>query len=155
MERLRCLFGKDDALHDFADRFLREASLFSMAAHGKDMLDLGDAHVCKLHTEGDYQVELVTVRGGYYIPPHVHPHMDSIEVNLAGAVRFVINGDDVFNLMSDERLLQRTRLRGLRIDRQDVHKGQVLPCGATFLSIQKWNRQPGSVGLDRCESGFV
>lgn len=148
MERLRCLFGVDDELHQFAERFLQSASLFSMVAAGKDMLELGDASVCKLHTDGQFQVELVTVQGGYYIPPHIHPSMDSIEVNLSGAVRFVINGDDVFQSMTDARLLQRTRMRGLRINRNDVHKGQVLPCGAAFLSFQKWHKSPSSVGLD-------
>jgi hypothetical protein len=148
VEKLRCLFGKDDDLHQFAERFLRDASFFTMVAAGKDMLNLGDASVCKLHTDGMFQVELVTVRGGYYIPPHTHPHMDAIEVNVSGAVRFVVNGNDVFKETSDERLLQRTRMRGLRIGRHDNHHGWVLPCGAVFLSLQKWHKAPTSVGLD-------
>jgi hypothetical protein len=147
MERLRCLFGLDDALHQFAERFLQSASLFSMTAPN-DILNLGEVSVTKLHTEGEFQVELVTAQGGYYIPRHVHPYMDSIEVNVAGAVRFVINGDDVFRNVTDSRLLQRSKMRGLRINRHDVHHGQVLPCGAMFLSIQRWHKTPNSVGLD-------
>jgi hypothetical protein len=147
MERLRCLFGEDDALHRFAERFLQTASFFGMNA-ANDALALGEVVVAKLHTEGAFQVELVAVQGGYYIPPHVHPHMDSIEVNVAGAVRFVVNGNDVFKGLTDARLLQRSKMRGLRINRSDVHHGQVLPCGALFLSIQHWREAPGSVGLD-------
>lgn len=148
MDRLRCLFAKNDDLHEFADKFLRYSNFFSMLASGSNMWDWGDATVCRLHTAEPFQVELVTVRGGYYIPPHVHPHMDSIEVNLSGAVRFVINGDDVFENTTDERLLQRMHLRGIRIDHNDIHHGQVLPCGACFLSFQKWHKPATSVGLD-------
>lgn len=148
MNRLRCLFAKDDALHNYAERFMRSASFFSMNAGARDLLNFGTAQVAKLHTDGDFQVELVTVAGGFYIPKHVHPNMDSIEVNVSGAVRFIVEDEDVFAGQSDDRLLQRMQHKGLRIDHGQMHHGQVLPTGAVFLSFQRWLSEPTSVGLD-------
>lgn len=148
MKRLRCLFGIDDELHAYAQRFLEAATFFSMNAPAAEMLDLGGPTVCKLQQDGEYQVELVSVPAGFYIPKHVHPNMDSIEVSISGAVRFILNDVDIFAHLDDARLLCRAKHRSLRINRTDVHHGKALATGAIFLSIQRWTGNPASAGTD-------
>ena len=143
MKKLRCIGGQDDALLAYASEFLyaRPASL----AGALLMRDVGNLQVAVLARDGQFQVELGVLAGGTVIPAHVHPHVDTIEIGVAGAVRLMVNGVDPFAAVPDERLGRFTRSRGIRINRGDLHSGLVLPGGAMFLSVQCWSGLPSSV----------
>jgi hypothetical protein len=139
--RFRCAFAISDELHEFASNWLRSASIANAGACRSD----GRVVSSVLNRSGRFQVEMVCARAGTPIPPHVHPSADTIEVGVSGAVRLWINGADPFEAVPDDRLAAFTRMRGVRINRADVHGGLVLPGGAVFLSIQRWIDEPLSV----------
>jgi len=112
------------------------------------MAEVEGAQVAVVHRRGQFQAELCCVRGGFVIPEHVHPHADTIEMMLCGAMRLFVNGIDPFSRIPDARLTAFARLRGIRINSTDVHGGKALHGGAWFLSVQRWKGEPRSVLTD-------
>ena len=135
MKRLRTWFGIDDELQAFAERWLNTGGSLC-GAHSLTAAD-GSMVAC-LYRDGAYQVELCTTPAGMVIPEHIHPHADTIEVSVAGALRLTVNGVDAFEGMSDEAVARVSKWRGLRINHNDWHGTTVGAPGAMFLSIQKW-----------------
>lgn len=137
---MRVAFAVHDELHAYA-----QAIRFDWPQH---MVEVEGAQVAVVHRDGPFQAELCCLRGGVLIPEHVHPHVDTIELGVCGAVRLFINGRDPFEAVPDERLAAFVQRRGIRINSDDVHGGRVLPGGAWFLSVQHWRGAPRSVLSD-------
>jgi hypothetical protein len=146
MHKLRTYFGISDDLQDFAEEFLNRPGYLSDA---KMLRHADGALVAVVCQDGSFQVELCSVPAGLVIPDHVHPHADTIEVSVAGALRLRVNGVDPFDGMPDELVARRNRWRGLRINHTDIHGTTVGEPGAMFFSIQKWRGvEPRSVLTD-------
>lgn len=145
MRKLRTFFGIDDDLQAFAQDWLNRPD---QLAAPLSLTCVDGAMVTKLYCDGKYQVELCAVPGGLVIPPHIHPHMDTIEVGLSGALRLEINGVDPYAGVPDERLERHYRGRGIRINATDWHGTTVGMPGSMFLSIQRWAGTPTSVLTD-------
>lgn len=141
--KLRCGYAIHDDLHAFAEAWISGGQAMPLRT-----TDAGTAQVLCLYREGAYQVELCCMSAGAVIPPHVHPHADTIEVGVFGAVRLSVNGADPYADIPDDRLADFTRMRGIRINATDVHGGRVVGAGAAFLSIQRWAGDPQSVLTD-------
>lgn len=112
------------------------------------MVQVDGVHVARLLKDGRYQVELCCLQAGAAIPTHVHEEADTIEVGVVGAVRLLVDGIDPFERVSDLRLPSFVRRRGISIPAGVPHSGVVLPCGAWFLSVQRWHNEPRSVLTD-------
>lgn len=145
MRAFRVAYGVQDDLHEYARAWLATGSPLAGATA---LRDIGNGQFAVLGRGGRFQVELCVVRGGVEIPEHTHPHADTIEVGIAGAVRLLVNRADPFEAIPDERLAIFTKGRGIRINRGDRHGGRVLSGGAMFLSVQRWDGVPGSVLTD-------
>ena len=109
------------------------------------------AHVV-LFREGQYQVEMyLLMQPSSTFPPHRHPHVDTIEVDIAGELLFTVDGT---RTPSNVTLLVlsafgETRKRAVRIRPNQEHWVHVGEKGGAFLSIQQWiGREPSSVVLD-------
>lgn len=144
MHTLRTVLGIEDDLQAFAQDFLNSGGILS---HALSLRQTGGNLVACLHRDGQFQVEMFTIPGGFVINPHRHPNTDTIEVPVAGLVRLNVNGEEPFEKFSDEAL-KKMRWRGLRINHDDMHGGTVAEGGAMFLSIQRWVTAPSSVQLD-------
>lgn len=102
-----------------------------------------------LHRDGCFQAELYVFPAGKDIPAHDHPAVDSIEVQICGALDLVVEGKSVMDMFPMERRGTAFMNRGFRIPAGAVHSVSVGPCGASFLSIQKWHgKEPTSIGDD-------
>ena len=137
---MRVAFAIKDDLHDYA-----QSIRFDWPQR---MEEVEGAQVAVIHRSGRFQAELCCVRGGFLIPAHVHPHADTIEIGVCGAVRLFVNGIDPFSAIPDDRLPAFTRGRGIRINHNDQHGGIAIPGGAWFLSVQRWDCEPRSVLTD-------
>jgi hypothetical protein len=139
---MRCAFAIDDDLHAFARSWLESPSF-----DAEHVAVVDGATVERVYRGGAMQVELCRVPAGYRIPEHVHPHADTIEVGVSGAIRLTVNGADPFAFVPDARLAAFTRGRGVRINHADVHGGVALT-DCAFWSIQRWESKPTSVLTD-------
>lgn len=138
--RLRTFFGIDDDLQAFAEGWLNRPS---QLANALSLSQADGALVSVLYRDDRFQVELCAVTAGTFIPAHVHPNADTIEVSVSGALRLPVNGRVVDADVPDRLLARFNRWRGIRINHDDVHGGAVVPQpGAMFLSIQRWNVGP-------------
>lgn len=147
MARLRCLYGVRDDLHEFAEYAWNTLSFGAMTADLAWAVDHQGVQCAILHRDACYQAELIVVQPGVIIPTHTHPGTDSIEVPVAGAVRFWIDGKDLYRGIDDARLLKLIRGNGLRIAQDAPHGGRALPTiGAMFLSFQRWEGAPRHIG---------
>lgn len=108
----------------------------------------GRSSIIVMHRDGRYQTELVSVMGPGEFPPHRHPHLDSIEVLLAGDIEFLVDGRTVLRPIEDEG----NSLFGakVRVRKNAAHGGRVGDKGAVFLSVQRWDKafEPSSVVVD-------
>jgi hypothetical protein len=141
----RCAFAIDDDLHHFAAMWLA----LPPPPMPTEWVHMDGAAVACLHTAAPFQVELCRVPSGYVIPDHVHPHADTIEVGVEGAVRLAVNGIDAFKRIPDSMMPRVVRGRGIRINATDMHGGRaVARQTAFFYSIQRWIGDPQSVLSD-------
>lgn len=133
----RCLFGKRDDLHAYAE---------CMAARARELMasaplagrDYGPVVSALVHRDRAFQTELFTVAPGTHIPTHRHPGVDSIECPVAGFIRFTISGKDPYERVPDHRLARFALGKLVRINAGDLHSGVAGPHGARFLSMQRW-----------------
>ena len=95
-----------------------------------------------LYRDGQYQVELFTIKKEAVGISHVHPNVDSYECYVNGEIDFVISGQLYSTKEGDVGQLT-------RIHPWDWHTGDS-KVGGSFLSIQKWLNgvSPTSVTLD-------
>lgn len=109
-----------------------------------------------LYREGAFQVELFLFPPGTKVPPHRHPHVDTIEMHVAGDFDFrvTVEGQMVSSIPLEflhARKDGHSRWwgRGVRVRPDTVHELEVGPSGACFLSLQHWiGRAPTTVGED-------
>jgi quercetin dioxygenase-like cupin family protein len=133
--RLRTFFGVNDDLQEFAEHWLNSPAYL---ADAKELTYADGALVACVYRDDVFQVELCSTPGGLVIPDHTHPHADTIEVSVAGALRLHVNGRDPFAGLPDAIVARRNKWRGIRINHDDVHGTTVGHPGAMFFSIQKW-----------------
>jgi len=102
---------------------------------------VADTNGLVLYREGQYQVELFSVKPNSTIKPHVHPNVDSYEVYIAGDIVFTCDGLDY---------AQKELGATIRVRPDSWHSGIFGNRGGVFLSIQKWGNDvhPKFVGDD-------
>ncbi len=144
---MRCLYGKDDDLHEYAERVLKMPlggllSEFSMSK------DYGPFTSIVLHRDGRFQTEMVIIEPNTMITDHTHPGVDSIECTLLGGVRLHVSGHGPSNTADDKAVFDSMRGKLVRISGSAKHGGLVGKDGVTFLSMQRWNDIPiGYIGI--------
>lgn len=146
MRKLRTIRCVRDDLQSFAEDWLNgPAHLWN----AKSISHADGVLVSCLYQDEQFQVELCCASPGLVIPDHIHPHADTIELNVVGVLRLHVNREDIYAGLTDENA-QRLSHWGVRINSTDIH-GTVTPVGkngAMFLSIQKWVGKPQSVLTD-------
>ena len=140
-----------DPLVAFAEFFLSQP-LVALTTPVLPVTSQGPVAHVVLTRQGQYQVELyLLMQPNSTFPPHRHPHVDTIEVNLSGDLLFALDGVDT---PSNTTLIVpsaygETRKRAVRIRPNQEHWVHVGPTGGAFLSIQHWmGQEPRSVVLD-------
>lgn len=135
--RLKCLFGVQDDLHDYAeavrarlDEHLKAAPLSSLANEQWDC--------AVVHRAGQMQAEVIRIGPNERIPPHLHPHVDSIDLLVTGDIDLVISGKRVAEGYSSERRAAFLKRAGLRIAANAPHGGATLGEGVLYISCQRW-----------------
>lgn len=101
-----------------------------------------------LYRDGRYQAELFLITESAVFPAHTHPHVDAIEVMIAGNIEFVVRGQSFRqDLLAGHPPKFGTKV-GVRAGVSHtaiLHEG-----GGAFLSLQRWREgvPMTSVGLD-------
>ena len=111
-KKLHCLFGIKDDLHEFAEAAINTLPLCAMNAPLTWCQDFGSVQAGILHRDDNFQIELIVVQPNVWIPEHVHPGTDTIEYPISGHVRFVINGQALFDGYDDDRFLSFSKGKG-------------------------------------------
>ena len=98
----------------------------------------GDTTGVVLYRKAPYQVELFIVKPNSIIKQHIHPNVDSYEVNLSGNVVFECDG------------IKHSDCTPVRVKPESWHGGSFGTQGGSFLSVQKWLNgvEPTFVGDD-------
>lgn len=143
----------DDDLTDFLQWYLDAGQrIFTPLNKSIHFVD-GLTSLC-IYRHEPYQVELVTVKPGTYIPPHTHPNVDSYEVALRG-IEFYSGGKTTLpmwfaNQPSPTSNLSMAHYMVVRILPETEHAAKAGPEGGCFLSVQKWLNgvEPTAVGMD-------
>ncbi|MGH7124457.1 MAG: hypothetical protein ACREFI_08810 [Stellaceae bacterium] len=89
-----------------------------------------------LYRSRPYQVELIIIRPGFYIPPHKHPNVDALDVNLDGYNRVVI----ARRVMPEPAASASAFARRVPVPRNVLHDGRTTT-GSAYLSLQRWHRE--------------
>jgi hypothetical protein len=144
--RLRCLFGVKDDLHDYAEAI--HARLAEFAQHDS-LADLDSAQwACRVvNRTGNLQAELIRINPCEVIPQHIHPHVDSVDLIIAGDIDLVISGKRIAEGYSKDRRSSFLKRAGLRIAANAPHGGSTGPDGVLFISCQKWDVPPSHIAL--------
>jgi quercetin dioxygenase-like cupin family protein len=125
---------KDD-LKEFLDWWLENKATFPPEENST--IYQGDTTGVVLYKKAPFQVELFIVKPGKEIKQHIHPNVDSYEVNLAGYIEFTCDG----KVYCDGK--------PVRVKPNAWHGG-FFPKGGSFISVQKWLNgvEPKFVGDD-------
>jgi hypothetical protein len=122
-----------DRLRDFASWYLAEPRWpIAMPADSLRVLDGWSELI--LYRDGDYQVELVTVKPDYVIPPHRHPHIASYEYQVVGDSTVHIGGRPLPSVPREGAGIRRC----CSLPRNMLHGG-VTPTGGVFLTLQRFH----------------
>lgn len=94
-----------------------------------------------LYRDGQFQVQLLTVKPISVIPEHIHPNIDSYEVYISGDIVFSLEGEKSKGMEPFE---------SIRVKPSNWHGGTFGDTGGCFLSVQHWlnDVKPTSVGYD-------
>lgn len=143
---LKVLFGVRDDLYDYAEavraRLAEVLGTKPIAAR-----DFGNFDCAVLHRAGSFQAELVHIQPDQRIPPHVHPHVSSIDLLVSGDVDLVVNGARIAHGYAAERRMSFMKRAAIRIAANVVHGGVTAGEGVTFLSCQRWAVPPHHIAL--------
>lgn len=142
--------GSSDPLVDFLVWYGRHGPAFPMVPHAA--IDrVGQIPGVTLFRSGAFQVQLFILPPGA-VPLHRHPHVDTIEMHLAGHYDFRVGGVSAIPMqhLHDRRgRVSRWWWRGVRVRPDTWHDLVVHDAGAAFLSVQHWlGTAPASVGDD-------
>lgn len=90
---------------------------------------------------GPFQIQLFLAEPDVYIPPHVHPDVDSYEVFLRGMEFYhegdtVISMDQAFMMGNNDKPLYSGGI--IRVKPDESHGGLSSSTGGAFLSVQHW-----------------
>ena len=143
----------DDDLTDFLQWYLDAGQrIFTPLNKSIHFVD-GLTSLC-IYRHEPFQVELVTVKPGTYIPPHTHPNVDSYEVALRG-IEFYSGGKTTLpmwfaNQPSPTSNLSMAHYMVVRILPETEHAAKAGTEGGCFLSVQQWLNgvAPTAVGMD-------
>ena len=96
-----------------------------------------------LFREPPFQVELITFwPGGFAVPEHRHPNVDTIQVLLSGDLRFMVDGKTAPWKALDDRLVCKPGFeilkRTVAIRANQSHSAESQRTGATWLSFENW-----------------
>lgn len=152
MENINTLESNADRLVAFAEWFLTQP-LAALTPPALPVVSQGPVAHVVLYRDGQYQVEqYLLMQNKALFPPHRHPHVDTIEVDISGEILFTLDGVPT---RSNVTLLIRSpfgetiRKTAVRIRANQEHWVTVGETGGTFLSIQHWTGiEPTSVVLD-------
>lgn len=143
---LKVLFGVKDDLFDYAEavraRLAEVLSTKPIAAR-----DFGNFDCAVLHRSGNLQAELVCIQPGQRIPLHVHPHVSSIDLLVEGDVDLMVAGKRIAHGYDAARRANFMKRAAIRIGANVVHGGSTAGEGVTFLSCQRWAKQPDHIAL--------
>lgn len=117
-------------LRSFARKYTRGEVPMRVPTDAVRMLENSTEVV--LYREGQFQVELITLRKGCVVPPHSHPNIDTYEVILSG-------GPDAVASAGRHRHTSRQVAAIVPIPNGTIHSAA--PGGledTAFLSIQLW-----------------
>lgn len=121
----------------------------------------GNLHGVTLYRDGEWQVQLLSIKPNSIIIEHRHPNVDTYEVYFSGQHVLGMNSKVLYTL-EDLAKLQDPQLPtpfgfgvATRIAPPDWHWVKFGEQGGSFLSIQKWLNgvKPTSVGHDWEEKG--
>ena len=143
----------NDDLSEFLEWYLDAGQrIFTPLKQSIHFVD-GLTSLC-IYRHEPYQVALVTVKPGTYIPPHTHPNVVSFEVALRG-IEFYSNGKTTLPMWfadkpSPTSNLSMAHYMVVRILPETEHAAKAGPEGGCFLSVQKWLNgvAPTAVGMD-------
>jgi hypothetical protein len=128
--------SKKDDLTEFLEWFLEN----SPVSPPKDnpILHQADTTGLVLYRKDNFQVELFICKPFATIVQHVHPNVDSYEVQIAGDITFYCDG------------VLRDTGGPVRVRPDSWHGGSFGPRGGSFMSVQKWLNgvEPKFVGDD-------
>ncbi len=118
-------------LKAFARRYMRGEVALRVPADAVRML-VNSTEVV-LYRDGQFQVELITLRKGCIVPPHTHPNIDTYEVVLSGGAAAVAS-------VGRHRHTSRQVVAIVPIPQGVVHSAAPGPDFDTaILSIQYWH----------------
>jgi quercetin dioxygenase-like cupin family protein len=80
-----------------------------------------------LHRDGQFQVELITLRKGCTVPPHVHPNIDTYEIALSGSGTATVGA----HTHGGKSIVA--------IKAGVLHSAAIGSTDTAFLSIQQWH----------------
>lgn len=144
---MRIFLDVRDDLRDYAESvFARTTELLS--CRPIDARDFGRFDCVVLHRLGKFQTELVRIRPGVVVAPHVHPTVDAIDLGVAGDADLVVDGKRFAEGYPPERRARLLKRIGIRIGAGIPHGGRVGKDEFVFLSCQRWIRPPEWVALD-------
>jgi hypothetical protein len=141
-----------DRLVAFAEWFLTQP-LAALTPLGLPVLSHGNVAHVVLYRDGRYQVEqYLLMQKNAVFPPHRHPNVDTIEVDISGEMLFTVDGVQTrsnLTLMVRSPFGTVVEKPAVRIRANQEHWVTVGEAGGAFLSIQHWTGcEPNSVILD-------
>lgn len=148
-DRPRIFGNPSDLLRGYvADMAERGFGTFTFPRNG--CMPFGAALCAVVDRRAHLQAELCIFPPNAEIPDHIHPHVEAVEVFLAGALHLHINGENRFAELDFDQLARLMPGKALHVPAGAVHGGRVGPRGAVFLSLQYWApaRAPDHIGHD-------
>lgn len=143
------IFNSDrDDLFDYAQRVMGK-TLMTMQTPLFGLEMFGSAACLVLDREGQFQAELCIFPPGIPIPHHLHPDVDSIEIQITGSLHLYIEGKNIMRGADFDKMADLLQKVGFRIPANADHNVEIGDKGAVFLSVQRWNKgQPDHVGYN-------
>jgi quercetin dioxygenase-like cupin family protein len=143
---------KSDRLVAFAEWFLTQP-LIALTPPALPVLSQGQVAHVVLYRDNQFQVEqYLLMQKNAVFPPHRHPHVDTIEVDVSGEMLFTVDGVATrgnVTLRIQTPYGDEIQKAAVRIRANQEHWVTVGETGGAFLSIQEWiGVGPTSVVLD-------
>lgn len=146
---------KEDRLVAFAEWYLSLpfGEIGNLPPRHIPVLSQGKVAHVVLYREGEYQVEQYFIlEPNAAFPPHTHPHVDTIEIDLTGEIQFTVDGKPTptnLTLHIPTASSGTIERNAVRIEPNQEHWVRVGATGGAFISIQRWvGAKPTSVVLD-------
>jgi hypothetical protein len=99
-----------------------------------------------VHRLGNLQAEVIRIDAATFIPSHVHPGVDSIDLLVAGDIDLVVSGKRIAEGYSKGRREAFLKRAGIRIAQDAPHGGSSGEEPVVFVSVQRWAMAPTHIG---------